>query len=197
MGENDSRQHDHGRGGDDRPAVDVLVAGDHQAIVGLLGGLEAGLGDVHQELDRLVRELSMHLAAEEQLVYPRAEAEIVSAESLVELGLEDHRAIEEMLVHLDGADPASSRTRRRLGALQAIVREHFREEEEVLMPALRQALGTSEMVGLGDAFEHAKQVAATRPHPRLPKRPPGNILVGALEGLIDRARDLVEGRRRP
>lgn len=174
--------------------VDVLVAADHQAIVGLLGALEAGLGDQRDELDRVVRELSRHIAAEEQLVYPRSVGEVAGAEDLVALCREDHHALQATLVHLERAERPSARARRRLGDLQAIVREHFREEDEVLLPALRRALGEEAMMELGGAFLRAKEAAPPRPHPDLPR--PSNIVVGAIEGLIDRARDLVEGRRK-
>jgi hypothetical protein len=40
----------------------------------------------------------------------------------------------------------------------------------------------------------AKQSAPTRPHPNAPDTPPGNIVVGAVTGMIDKARDKLARR---
>jgi hypothetical protein len=35
----------------------------------------------------------------------------------------------------------------------------------------------------------AKATAPTHPHPKAPNQPPGNILLGPIAAIIDRARD--------
>jgi hypothetical protein len=46
---------------------------------------------------------------------------------------------------------------------------------------------------LGDAMATAKKTAPTRPHPRSPDEPPGNLVAGSGAALLDRAIDA--GRR--
>ena len=43
---------------------------------------------------------------------------------------------------------------------------------------------------LGDRLSAGKKVAPTRPHPRSPDTPPGNLLAGAAAGVLDKARDV-------
>jgi hypothetical protein len=40
---------------------------------------------------------------------------------------------------------------------------------------------------LAQALEAAKRFAPTRPHPRAPDTPPGNIVAGAAAGVVDKA----------
>jgi hypothetical protein len=40
----------------------------------------------------------------------------------------------------------------------------------------------------------AKKAAPTRPHPKAPATPPGNIVVGATAAMVDKVRDAVTRR---
>lgn len=42
-------------------------------------------------------------------------------------------------------------------------------------------------------MEKAKALAPTRPHPRAPDQPPGNLVAGTMAAVMDRARDMVRG----
>ena len=46
---------------------------------------------------------------------------------------------------------------------------------------------------LGKRMEKAKKIAPTRPHPRAPDSPPGNLVSGTMAAVMDRGRDLVRG----
>jgi len=44
---------------------------------------------------------------------------------------------------------------------------------------------------LGERMEKAKKLAPTRPHPRAPDQPPGNLVAGTVAAVMDRAKDVV------
>ena len=68
------------------------------------------------------------------------------------------------------------------------VEHHAQEEEDDLFPDVRKAMGRKALAELGAAMEKAKQTAPTRPHPRAPDTPPGNVAAGKVAGLTDKAR---------
>ncbi|MDP8987034.1 MAG: hemerythrin domain-containing protein, partial [Actinomycetota bacterium] len=68
------------------------------------------------------------------------------------------------------------------------VRHHVEEEEGELFPQVRQALGRKRLGEIGDAMEELKKSAPTRPHPRAPDTPPGNVAANKAAGVLDRAR---------
>jgi organic hydroperoxide reductase OsmC/OhrA len=72
------------------------------------------------------------------------------------------------------------------------VRHHVKEEEQELFPEVRKAIGRKEMAELGDALEQAKKTAPTRPHPKAPDTPPGNLVAGPAAGALDKAKDKVK-----
>ena len=53
--------------------------------------------------------------------------------------------------------------------------------------------GRNALNELGDAMEQAKKIAPTHPHPRTPDTPPGNLVMGAAAGAVDRMTDTVSG----
>jgi hypothetical protein len=59
-----------------------------------------------------------------------------------------------------------------------------------LFPKVRDELGRS---ALGDALQEAKKNAPTHPHPRSPDSPPGNLVIGAIAAVVDRAEDTISG----
>ena len=50
-----------------------------------------------------------------------------------------------------------------------------------------------ELEALGKAIRSAKKVAPTRPHPRAPDQPPGNIIAGGVAAVMDKGRDAMKG----
>jgi hypothetical protein len=67
-------------------------------------------------------------------------------------------------------------------------------EENEMFPRVRDALDIAKLNELGTRLERAKKTAPTRPHPRAPQEPPGNVVVGMAAGVVDRARDATRRR---
>ncbi len=139
--------------------------------------------------ERLVRELSIHAAIEEQLIYPRLRGRLDGAEGEVLLALEEHHFAKVALAEIDALPEESDRLEPKVRVLAENVRRHVQEEERELLPALKRLVSAEELVELGDALVAAKRLAPTRPHPAAPDEPPGNVLTTPAAAVYDRSRD--------
>jgi hemerythrin superfamily protein len=177
----------------ERDAIDVLVA-DHRAAEALFSRLEMS-GAVDQAvLDEVIRELSVHAAIEEQVLYPAVRRQVDGGEALVEHSLEEHQEAKELLASLQKSGADGEETPQLLQQLISGVRQHVREEEGQILPKLERSMSPEARRALGEALEKAKKMAPTRPHPHAPSTPPGNVVAGTAAALIDTARDAVSGR---
>ena len=119
--------------------------------------------------------------------------------------LEEHHIVKWVLSELDGMEPTDERFDAKVTVLIENVRHHVDEEETEYFPKVRDELGRTALGDLGEAMVAAKAVAPTHAHPRSPNTPPGNLVVGAAAGVVDRVGDTVcgvvqggvGGRRRP
>ncbi len=139
--------------------------------------------------ERLVRELSIHAAIEEQLVYPRLRGRLDGEEGDVLLALEEHHFAKVALAEIDALPAESERLEPKVRILAENVRRHVHEEERELLPALKRLVSADELAELGDALLAAKRLAPTRPHPAAPDEPPGNVLTTPAAAVYDRGRD--------
>jgi hemerythrin superfamily protein len=176
--------------------IDVL-ARDHREIEGWFREYEGTSSAAEKErlATNIIIELVRHAEAEEQFVYPRAKKVIRSGYAVVEREIAQHSEAEAIMNQLDGKKPDDTDFDRLMRKLMRVIREHVKEEEEGWFPQLRRASSAAELRTLADRVEKAKAVSPTRPHPGIPDHPPFNILLGAGAGVVDRARDLVSGRR--
>jgi hypothetical protein len=90
-------------------------------------------------------------------------------------------------------DPREERFDAKVTVLIENVRHHVEEEEGEFFPKVREQLGRNDLGELGDAMETARRVAPTRPHPRSPQVPPGNLVAGAFAAVTDRVTDAAKG----
>jgi hypothetical protein len=146
--------------------------------------------------DRVVRELSIHAAIEEQVMYPAVRQFVPKGEALVAEALSEHQQLKETLLVLDRLSPEDERFDRTMRAVIDETRHHVREEESAdgMLARLRKSVDADDLVTMGKTLRIAKKAAPTRPHPNAPSTPPGNIVVGAAAALVDKARDAVRSR---
>jgi len=171
----------------------TLLRNDHKTVEGLFKKFEKAGPNAHKTkqdlVEKIVEELSIHAAIEEQLLYPAARKADPDEEALVLESLEEHHIVKWVLSELDGMDPEDERFTAKVTVLIENVRHHVEEEEGELFPALRKAIKRKELEELAQAMEKAKKTAPTHPHPRAPDTPPGNIVAGVAAGAIDKAQD--------
>jgi hemerythrin superfamily protein len=169
----------------------TLLKNDHKTVSGLFAKFDK-LGDRAEKskrdlVDKIIEELSIHAAIEEQIFYPAVRAAVPEVEDDVLEGLEEHHIVKWVLSELDGMSPSDERFDAKVTVLKENVEHHVEEEENDWFPKVRAALGRTALQEMGAAMEKAKKTAPKRPHPRSPDTPPANIVVGAVAGLADTA----------
>ena len=176
----------------------TLLKQDHRTVDALFRRYEGGVQgeDKRQLVEEIIRELSIHAAIEEQVLYPAMRQAFPQGQDMAEEGIEEHAEVKETLSDLDGMDPSDPGFDPKVRSLIADVRHHVEEEEEEMFPKLASAVSAERLDEMGSAMENAKGLAPTRPHPHAPSTPPGNLVVGPVAGVVDRARDALSGRSR-
>jgi hemerythrin superfamily protein len=126
----------------------------------------------HRELQRMFEELKSdpskrkamapvmstllfaHSRAEESEVYPRARA--AGGEDDVEHSQEEHLAADQLAERLTGLDPDSDEFGSVLDELVHAVTHHLEEEEESVLPHMRERMSTDDLTELGERFLAAR-----------------------------------------
>lgn len=173
------------------------LTADHREVEEYFSRLRAlPVGDKQRRevLDDLTIELVRHSVAEEMYLYPAVREHVPGGGPLADKEIEEHAEVERVLKDLEDIDVDDTRFDALVIKLITDVTEHMREEEQQLFPSLAQACSSDQLMKLGDQVRRAKKIAPTRPHPSAPDTPPGNKLLAAGAGLVDRARDFVTGR---
>ena len=175
----------------------TLLKDDHRTVERLFKQFEQAGDRAHvkkrQIVDRIIEELSVHAAIEEQAFYPVARAAVPETEEIALESLEEHHIVKWTLSELVDMDPASERFDAKVTVLIENVRHHVEEEEGEFFPKVRDRLGRNELAELGDALADAKKSAPTRPHPRMPDSGPVSAVAGVIAGAADRVGDNLSG----
>ena len=175
----------------------TLLRNDHKTVEQLFKRFEKAGDRAYVEkreiVDRIIEELSVHAAIEEQVFYPVARATVSDTEDIALESLEEHHIVKWLLSELDGMDPKHERFDAKVTVLMENVRHHVEEEQDEFFPKVRDELGRTALADLGQAMADAKKSAPTHPHPRAPDVPPGNSVVGAIAGVVDRVGDNISG----
>ena len=172
------------------PDAIQLLTTDHAEVDAMFGQIESlPEGDARNDLvNGIIRELSVHAAIEEQVLYPVMRKELPDGDHLVQAAIDEHQQVKEALAAIERADTPTERDPL-LVQLIADVRHHVEEEETELFPKLQASIGTSELKDMGTKLAAAKKMAPTHPHPNAPNTPPGNVVAGAAAAVMDKARD--------
>ncbi|HEY5677104.1 MAG TPA: hemerythrin domain-containing protein [Myxococcales bacterium] len=181
----------------------ALLQRDHEAVEQLFRQFEKLTERAHKSKEKIVlkiiRELAIHSAVEEMLFYPAVRTAGLKAdtraggqasETVLE-SLEEHHIVKWTLSELEKMKPEDERYDAKVKVLMESVRHHVKEEQDELFPKARRLLGAKVLAELGLRMEKAKKLAPTRPHPRAPDQPPGNMVAGTMAAMMDRAKDLV------
>lgn len=170
-----------------------LLKADHRTVESLFDEILATNAKSKKQtlIKKIIKELSIHAAIEEQVFYPAVRDAVKDAKDEVLEALEEHHIVKWVLSELEGMSPEMERFDAKVKVLCENVTHHVKEEETKLFKMVRRNMDKEALDELGRALEAAKRVAPTRPHPRAPDSPPGNYVAGIGAGLVDRARDAV------
>ena len=108
----------------------TLLKDDHRTVEGLFQRYENGLDgeEKQQVVHEIIRELAVHAAIEEQVLYPAVRQAFPRGEDLAEEGIDEHQEVKETLAELDGMDPSDPGFDQRVLSLIRDVRHHVEEE---------------------------------------------------------------------
>ncbi|MDP9301673.1 MAG: hemerythrin domain-containing protein, partial [Actinomycetota bacterium] len=116
----------------------TLLKQDHRAVEDLFKRFEqAGpraYATKRKIVDRIIRELSIHAAIEEQIFYPAVRESLHETEDQVLESLEEHHLVKVTLAELESADPKDERFDAKVTVLIENVRHHVQEEEGEMFP---------------------------------------------------------------
>jgi hypothetical protein len=129
---------------------------------------------------------------EEEVVYPAMRKALPDGEAKVRDAIADHQKVKQALAQLETLAPIDDQVHPMVHALATDERAHVAEEEGTLFPQLAEALDEPTLQDMGRAIEKARKTAPTHPHPEAPDEPPANLVSGAVAGVVDRVRDVLE-----
>ncbi|WP_432494553.1 hemerythrin domain-containing protein [Kineococcus gypseus] len=146
---------------------------------------------------RLVAELAeralRHAFAEETVLFPAYRHHLPEQGEALTAHIEgDHQRVNELLVQLQDADPRSAGYDALVRRTFETIRHDARDEEDDLLPRLQRVASPQELRAIGAAWEVQRRTSPTRPHPGVPRRPPGNVLAGVPLAVSDRVKDAAE-----
>lgn len=177
------------------PNVVDLLNHEHRELLALCGELTGDGTDAarRKTLAQVISaELSRHLSAEEQYLYPAVRATVPDGYALVDREIAEDRALLESLRLLEAADDGN-RAERADDVCRRLTR-HADAAAGELLPMLLQMASVEELIRLGNRVELAEEAAPTRPHPGTPATPPWNKLVDPAVAVVDKMRDMVSRR---
>lgn len=143
-----------------------------------------------QELwQNIVQLVFSHAFAEECVLWPVLRHISADGQTLTVRVEQEHQEINELIAQVERSpdDPRGSEWVRRAFAL---ISQDIRDEEDELLPRMRDALSDRRLRQIGAAWEAVRASAPTHPHPTVSRRPPGNVLSGLPLSVFDRLRDL-------
>jgi hemerythrin superfamily protein len=171
--------------------VDLLLA-DHEEAKALLGRFDqVGQADREDYFCEVVTELVRHEVAEEQVVYPIIRQATPGGEQEAKTRIAEQSEAEELLTEMEKLDSSSAEFTTKFLTLRQAVLDHASAEEASTFPLLKKIEDAESRIALGGRYEHAKATAPTHPHPHAPDTSPGNIVLGPVTALFDKARDAV------
>jgi hemerythrin superfamily protein len=138
--------------------VVTLIENDHRLMESLFEQLLAGKGDRRTLVDEVAARLTAHARAEEEEVYPAITAADPDEEDDVEHAYHEHDEAVHLLLKVVNL-VESPHFEEALTALVEAVRHHVEEEEDEVLPALRDAVDGETLERLGAAFERVRTEA--------------------------------------
>jgi hemerythrin superfamily protein len=175
----------------------TLLKNDHADVEKLFKAYE-NLGERayksrQKTVGSIIKALSVHAEIEEQVFYPAIRAEVSGAGDEVLEAIEEHHIVKWVLDELEHLPADAENYDAKVTVLIENVRHHVKEEEKEMFPSVRKALGRARLGELGDQLAQARKLAPTRPHPRSPSTPPGNVLAAPLAKAADSVREKILG----
>ncbi len=136
----------------------AMLAADHERFAHLAeefqAALESGRDDTRDLMDQLCRELEVHSALEEEILYPVA-AQIPELAILIDEAHADHARVREVIDEIRDTEGNEAQLAGLVLQLAEDVEQHVSEEEHVLFPQLEQRMA-ERLQELGRRMQHMR-----------------------------------------
>jgi hemerythrin superfamily protein len=171
----------------------ALIEDDHRKVDDLFDryerlGREGDLAERGRVVGSIVDELRLHAAIEEQVLYPAIEEALPDdGPELVEGSLREHAEAKQTLDGIEMLGTSSDDLHDRVTSLIEEVRHHVEEEETDILPRLREALDSEQLMALGEELRGAKMtLLGVVEHGGVREEPPAGPpqRTSAEEGLV-------------
>lgn len=168
--------------------LDLLLA-QHAEIERLFEQVIDAEGEIRRDrFEELVRLLSVHETAEEELVHPLGRGNMPSGDEVIDARLAEERDAKQMLADLYERGTDDPEFPARFEALREAVLTHAKREERYEFPYLNVRVAPKTRARLAKAVRAAQKTAPTRPHPGL-ESAKANLLAGPPLAVVDRMRE--------
>jgi len=179
-----------------RSIVDVLDH-EHQMVATLCEELledEVSAERRQRVASVVVAELSRHVSAERQYLYPTIRAVLPDGEALAEVGTAEDTTLLHLLKQLETTAPDDPYYAKVADEVATQFHRHWDTATEQFLQPLRDAATDEQLIRLGNRIGMVKEAAPTRPHPKAPAGPPWNAVADPALGVLDKARDVLSRR---
>lgn len=150
--------------------------------------------DLESAVPALVRLVTQHEIAEEQVIYPLLEGRLAGGGSIARDRVKEHKQVEQSLRDLEASLPSERIVRASLPPLVTTLDAHL-EAEESLLWMIRSCATQAEVVELGDRFAAAKVAAPTHSHPLIAHEMTKHSLPTRTLATADKAHDALRSIR--
>lgn len=140
-------------------------------------------------LKQVVQLVFSHAFAEETVLWPVVRATVPDGEELTARVEEEHQQINDLVADIERLPAGAPEREDKVRRVFSLIGEDVRDEEDLLLPRLQEVTGTARLRTLGTTWAAVRRTAPTHPHPVVPRRPPGNALLGVPLSVYDRVRD--------
>jgi hemerythrin superfamily protein len=150
----------------------TLLRNDHRTVEKMFKEFERlhkkGGSDAQKQrlVAKIIKELSVHTAIEEEIFYPAVRSEVDGADDTILESLEEHHVAKWVLSELESMGPETERFDAKTTVLIESVRHHVEEEEQELFPEVREAMGRKRLTELAEQMEAAKRKVPKSPQPQ-------------------------------
>lgn len=115
--------------------------------------------------------------------------EMTNGEALADARIAEQAEAEKLLKDMERIGPDDQEWLGMFRQLCTAVLAHAEKEETLVLTPMGQQLSAERRDEVAGRYEKAKAMAPTHPHPVAPDTPPGNVALGPVAALVDRALD--------
>jgi hemerythrin-like domain-containing protein len=177
--------------------VITMLKEDHREVEQMAGELESAATTEEKKkvARRIIRELAVHAAVEEVLVYPAVRIKVKeNGDHWADHSITEHHEVKELL---DQAEEEMERFPERhrfvliISSAINATRKHIEEEEGEIFPALERNVDKERLEQMGRLAQKIKPLMPTHPHPLVPGTASAQLLAGPLVSIADHVHDLL------